>query len=119
MKTLIITSPHPQRRSGIVAVDLYNSLKEIDGNEVKIITKPYDKFSNPDFFSYESKANYYASKIFRKFKTLFTMLKLYKPRLSQTDKEYAIQDYDQTRTRISTKKFLKKVAKKWSTVRYK
>jgi len=109
MKILIITSSHPYKASGVVALDLYNSLKTINGYDVKLITKPYEKFTNPDFVSYESKIDYYISKVQRKFVALFKKIKLYKPLLTKTNRDYAIQEYDQTKTPIATKKILQKV----------
>jgi len=109
MKILIVTSSHPYKTAGIVALDLYKSLKTVNGYDVKLITKPYDKFSNPDFVSYEGRIVYYISKVHRKFITLFKKLKLYKPLLAKTNRDYAIQHYDQTKTPISTKKFLRKI----------
>jgi glycosyltransferase involved in cell wall biosynthesis len=109
MNILIITSSHPHKNAGVVALDLYRSLKKINGYDLKIITKPYDKFANPDFLSYDSKIFHYSSKVHRKFKILFKKLKLYKPLLSKTNRNYAIQQYDHTKTPISSKKFLRKV----------
>lgn len=109
MKILIITSTHPYKASGVVALDLYNSLKKVNGYDVKIITKSYAKFSNQDFLSYHSKIDYFISTIFRKFKTLLKELQMYKPRLSKTNLDYTILDYNQTKTPLSSKKFLRKV----------
>jgi len=108
MKILIITSSHPYKTAGVVALDLYESLKSIDGYDVKVITKPYDNFTNHDFVSYDSKTVLFISKILRKLKKHLEKLKLYKPKLSKANIDYAVQEYDQTKTPISTKKFLQR-----------
>lgn len=107
IKVLIITSSNPRITSGQAVLDMYQSLKNNNLFEVKILSKKHYHFNNSDIVSFDSKFFYYKTKFQKKFKSVLNKIK--PPLLDKTNRNYAIQELDQTITKISTKTIVKKI----------
>jgi len=107
-KILILSNSHPYKTAGIVALDLLNGLKKIEGNEVKLIVNVYDNFPDKDVISLHTKLPYLKKVIIRKIRNKLIKFGLLKSKLNNTNRKYIIQDYDQTKTYYSTERILKK-----------
>ncbi len=115
MKILILTSAHPYKKAGIVALDLYNGLKEIKGNEVKIIVREWDKYTDKNIIPIDTSLHEFWRRIWdirrRIIKKLLKVLFGYKineePKV-KTNPDYCVQGVDQTITFFQTKKILKR-----------
>jgi glycosyltransferase involved in cell wall biosynthesis len=115
MKILIITSSPLYNAAGIVALDLYNGLSGIEGNEVKMIVRPWKNYSDKNIIPIESYLDICFQiflsinhSILNKFKKIIFG---YKEKVKSeviTNPDYYIQDYDQTITYFRTKKILKR-----------
>lgn len=109
MKILILSNSNPYKTAGIVAKDLFEGLKNIPGNNVKLLVRLYDNHSDDDIESIDGCFHHYREWIFRKMKRLLVILKIVKDKKFKTDRDYSVQDYDQTITYYSTEKIIKKV----------
>jgi glycosyltransferase involved in cell wall biosynthesis len=115
MKILILTSSPIYNAAGIVALDLYNGLRGIEGNEVKMIVRPWKNYSDKNIIPIESYLDICFQKllnaihsILNKFKKInFGYKKKFKSEVI-TNPDYYIQDYDQTIIYFKTKKILKR-----------
>jgi glycosyltransferase involved in cell wall biosynthesis len=111
MNILIISSSNPYQKAGIVALDLYNGLRDINGHKVKILSR-FCEAKDPNIISFLSKisndkrrsVNFLRRKI-AKFKARINPVKTNNPK-------YLIQDLDQTATLHSTDAMLRKVGMK-------
>jgi len=109
MKILILTASNPTKTAGIVALDLQKALSAVNNNEVRILAKVYDKYTDKNIIAFDSWFTHYKNLILRKSKNLFVnKLKLLKSSKNKTDRDYSVQDYDQTVTYYSTQVILKK-----------
>lgn len=108
MKILILSNSNPYKIAGIVAKDLFEGLRNIPRNNVKLLVKVYDKHSNEDIESIDGFFHHYRKWIFRKIMRLLVRLKIIKDKKIKTNIDYSVQDYDQTITYYSTEKILKK-----------
>jgi glycosyltransferase involved in cell wall biosynthesis len=109
MKILILSAPHPLKVSGLVAFDLYNALKEIEGNEVKILVKQWDSFTDKNIISYETLFDTSLRRIIEKGKRFLKFKKQSKTKGNRLDPDYHMLNYDLTKTAVSTRKLLSKV----------
>jgi glycosyltransferase involved in cell wall biosynthesis len=115
MKILILTSSHPKKIAGIVAYDLFKGLKNIEGNEVRILTKAWDKYDNKEIIPIDSSFSEYKHRIFVLFKRIKNkLLKVFlgitvnnEPQI-KTDPDYAMMVPDQTITYYNTKRIIKR-----------
>jgi glycosyltransferase involved in cell wall biosynthesis len=77
MKILILTSPHPLKASGIVAYDLLDCLSSIEGNDVRILVRKWDKYEDSRIVTIETTIEHYLYAIIRGIKRVSkTILKL-------------------------------------------
>lgn len=112
MNILILSSYNPHKNAGIVAKDLLEGLRNIPGNNVKLLVNVYDKYIDDDIESIEGCFHHYKKWIHRKTKRLFVKLKVKRDKRSNIDSNYCVQDYDQTITYYSTGEILKKIDSK-------
>lgn len=108
MKILILTTFNPFKIAGVVALDLYKGLSAINGNEVKVLVKAWDRYPDKNIIPFESRFTHNKNRVFRKFRNLLARFKILKPAYKRTNQDYFVQDYDQTITYYSTKALLKK-----------
>jgi len=109
MKILILTASNPYKTAGVAALDLYKGLNAISGNEVKILVKAWDKYPDKNIKAFESRFTYNKNWFCRKVRKLLTSLKFSKPKIKITNRDYSVQDYDQTITYYSTKCILERI----------
>lgn len=64
MKILILTTSHPKKNAGIVASDLFKGLNEIKGNDVRLVTKDWDKYKNKNINSIDTNFTEYKRRVF-------------------------------------------------------
>ena len=110
MNILIISSTNVNYSSGQAVLDIYNSLKTVDSWKVKILTNKYDNYTNQDIISF---SNWIEDKFFylqEKLNNLLSKSKLYVHKLNGTERKYALQEYDKTKTKISTKNIISKIS---------
>jgi glycosyltransferase involved in cell wall biosynthesis len=115
MKILILTQNHPYENSGIVALDLYEGLKCIEGNEVKIVVSVWDKYADKNIIPIETNFHAYQHRIFNIPRRIFNKLvkiffrhKINNDSQVKTNQDYCVQGVDQTITSFKTKKILKR-----------
>jgi len=115
MKILILNSSNPFISSGIVALDIYNGLKEIEGNEVKMVVRDWDKYTdkniipiNSDFQEYIQIFLHVPRRILNKLWKIFFRNKVNYKYKVKTNPDYCLQDIDQTITYFKTSKILKR-----------
>jgi len=108
MKILILSKSDPYKNAGIVAKDLLDGLKNHEGNEVKLIVKVWGHYPDKDIIPIDSFFMYNQKRLFRKGFNLLKRLGLFRKNTFKTNRDYNVQDYDQTITYFSTKKILKK-----------
>jgi glycosyltransferase involved in cell wall biosynthesis len=131
MKILILTQNHPYKNNGTVALDLYNQLKELEGNKVKMIVSAWDKYPDKNIIPIDTKYPKFLVGILRIPIRLFNKLgKIffgYKVRNEpkgythpfnnvKTHPEYCVQGIDQTITTVKTKYILRKAGFKPDTI---
>lgn len=116
MKILIISSTHPFKNAGIVAYDLYKGLKSIDDNDVKILTKVWDKYSNKDIIPVNSsitekilKGKFLFRILAKKLLKILFNISLKEKQKTITNPDFEFQNEDQTATFFETKKLLKRI----------
>jgi len=108
MKILILSSSHPYRIAGIVAKDLMDGLKEIEGNEVKLVVRVWDNYPDKNIISIDGFLKYHRKRIFRKGINGLKRLGFFRKETLKTNRDYSVQDYDQTTIYYPTEKILKK-----------
>ncbi|MBA7672828.1 D-inositol-3-phosphate glycosyltransferase [subsurface metagenome] len=108
MKILILSNSHPYRTAGIVAKDLMDRLKEIDGNEVKLVVRVWDNYQDKNIISMDGFFKHNQKRIFRKGINGLKRLGFFRKEIIKTNRDYSVQDYDQTRTYYPTWRILKK-----------
>jgi glycosyltransferase involved in cell wall biosynthesis len=114
MNILILTTSHPEKYSGIVAYDLYKGLKNINGNNVKILTKTWDRYKDDNIISIDSGITEYKRRIShlirRIIKKLLYVLFSYTLREpnAKINPDFGLQDADQTITFFKSTKLLQK-----------
>lgn len=110
MKILLLTSSNPYITAGIVALDLYKGLSEIEGNQVKMLVRTWGEYNDVNIISFDSRLRFLKKKYFKKLEILIKMfLKFFVNKVKKTDPNYSIQDFDQTITYHSTQKILNKI----------
>ncbi len=109
MKILMVSTLHPYKVAGVVALDLYKGLKEIEGNEVKMLVKVRGKYPDKNIVSFDTFYDYLKAGIIRKYRNGLLKLGLMKNRTIKTNPDYHVHDVDQTITYYSTTKILVRV----------
>lgn len=116
MKILILTYTNPFNASGIVAYDLLASLSSIEGNDVRILVREWDKYEDNRIVTIETAFEHYLYAIIRRIKrfrkkTLKFIFKNYKTKdeklKDKINSDYYFE-YDMPKTFFSTKKILKR-----------
>lgn len=110
MKILILSNSHPYRTAGIVAKDFMDGLKEIDGNEVKLVVRVWDNYQDKNIIPIDGFFKHNQKRIFRKGINSLKRLGFFRKEIIKTNEDYSVQDFDQTITYYPTKKILKKAA---------
>ncbi len=108
MKILILSNSHPYRTAGIVAKDLMDGLKVINGNEVKLVVRVWDNYQDKNIIPIDGFFKYNQKRIFRKGINGLKRLGFFRKEIIKTNRDYSVQDYDQTRTYYPTWRILKK-----------
>ena len=108
LKILILSNTNPYKTAGIVVMDLYRGLKEIGGNEVRLLVNAYGKHPDKNVISLQTSYLHKKNWVIREIRRILIRLNLAKCRLKTTNRDYAVQDYDQTATYYSTEKILRK-----------
>jgi glycosyltransferase involved in cell wall biosynthesis len=116
VKILILTYTNPFNASGIVAYDLLIGLSSIEGNDVRILVREWDKYEDNRIVTIETAFEHYLYaiirriKLFRK-KTLKFIFKNYKTKdeklKDKINSDYYFE-YDMSETVYSAKKILKR-----------
>lgn len=114
MNILILTTQHPYKTSGIVALDLYRALKTANGNDVRILTKPWDSYQDKSIIAINSRLEEYWKKLINLPKRILNGFRreLLNDQLKEKNKsnpDYHFQGIDQTITYCDTHKLLKHV----------
>jgi len=120
MNILIITPSNPNVSAGVVASDLYGALSAIDGNNVLIFTKNYDRTLGAHVTSYYNKRQQMVWNIKRRLenvkKRVQKIVNLFPNKLTSIffnnqskNINYAFHDYDMKREYVSTDKILRKI----------
>ena len=105
MKILIISAPDPHKVAGTVAYNLYKGLKD-KGHQVKLLVNTYGKYGDADITCMQSYSDVLVKKIRnRGLKFINKYVKV----LPKKDKDYSIQDLDETVEHYKTKALLKKI----------
>ena len=108
MKILILSNSHPYQTVGIVAKDLMDELKEINGNEVKMVVRVWDNYQDKNIIPIDGFFKHNQKRIFRKGIKGLKRLGFFRKEIIKTNRDYRVQDYDQTRTYYPTWRILKK-----------
>jgi glycosyltransferase involved in cell wall biosynthesis len=109
MKILLLSTSHPYKSAGLVSLDLYNGLKEIYGNEVKMLVKVWGNYPDKNIISLESHFSFLKVKIIRKIKRILRISNVSKTSSLVKNPDYAFQDFDHTITYFNTSEILKKI----------
>jgi glycosyltransferase involved in cell wall biosynthesis len=107
MKILILSSPDPTKTAGVVARDIYDGLARIKGNKVKMLVKSWNKYDDENIITCESRLTAFNKNIYSRLKNKLLKYKIIKK--VETNPDYHVQDYDQTKTYYSSKKMIAKV----------
>jgi glycosyltransferase involved in cell wall biosynthesis len=109
MKILILSSSHPYKAAGIVAKDLLDGLRSINGNEVKLVVQEWDRYHDKDIISVDSSfIRHQGRRFLRRTINYIKRIGLLKKRAKKVNNDYCIQDYDQKITYYKTQKILKR-----------
>lgn len=96
MNILLISTNHPNKISGIVALDLFQGLKEIPGNNIRMVVKPYDKYTNHDIIPIQSDFQWNMFRVKTRTRNLFLSKKRDRQPQIKSDINYCMLDGDQT-----------------------
>jgi len=108
MNILILSSPHPFKIAGVVALDIYKGLKEIEGNEVKMVVKVWDNYPEKDIIPIDTFYGDIKARIIRKLQKELLKYEILKETPLVTNPDYQVLDYDLSVNYYSTNKILKK-----------
>jgi glycosyltransferase involved in cell wall biosynthesis len=108
MNILILSNSHPYKDAGIIAKDLLNILNIDKKNNVKLIVREWDSYTDKRIEPVDGYFNFKRKIFLRKTNTLFKQLGVLNNKSLRTDQEYSIQDFDLTKTYYSSKKILRK-----------
>ncbi|QCX39133.1 glycosyltransferase [Aureibaculum algae] len=117
MNILILTSNNPYKNSGIIAYNLYKSLKEKE-HLVTIIVAEHEKHIEEDIISINSSLDILIHKIKRKSRKIIKSIFSFKKKGIKLNNIYAINDYDNSKQNYSTKSILRKLKTKPDAILY-
>ena len=109
MKILILSTSNPFKAAGIVSLDLYNGLKGIEGNEVKMVVKIWDDYSDRDIIPMQRHYKQTKENFVRRFKHLLKRFNIFESKKNLMNTDYLIQDIDQSVSYYSTLEILNKI----------
>lgn len=104
---LIISAADPYKSAGVVALDLYEGLSKIEGNNVVLLTK-FCVSNNQDIKSFLTPIENNAEKVKRKLMKILVKTRLVQNKMIDTLPDYHVLDFDQTKTFYKTKTLLRK-----------
>lgn len=111
MNILILSAYHPYKTAGVVALDLFEGLKNIEGNEVKLIVRKWDKYPDKNIIPLKLISFHLLKGLERKLSPFLNKIGLRKIKPSKSQKSdpgYCVLENDLTITYHSTKSILKK-----------
>lgn len=116
MKILIISgADNKYRGSTFVPFDIYDGLKRIKGNEVKVLFKNWNTYDDKNvitlhtfFEGLKSRFFFNLSRVIRRIHALAIGFKVWKDVRIKYNSEYIVQDIDQTITYYSSEEIIKK-----------
>jgi glycosyltransferase involved in cell wall biosynthesis len=108
MNVLILTSSNPNKIAGIIAKDLFESLKRNKDIEARLVVREYDKYEVKGVFSVNSKIDHFLIRVVNRLNIILSALRLIKERTIKTDPDYFILDYDQSKEYYKTRQLLSK-----------
>lgn len=106
MKILILSAPDPYKVAGTVAYNLYKGLKG-KGHEVKLLVNTYGKYNDSDIACMQSFTDVLVKKARNR---VLKFINKYIKVIPRKDKDYSIQDLDETVEHYKTKDIIKKAA---------
>lgn len=107
MNILIISTPSPSRTSGVVAHNLYATLKSNENN-IRVLCRFYENFDSEDFCSMETYLDVVKKNLKNKINGLKHRFGIVNKKVI-TNIDYHVQDFNQTIQYYSTKEILKKI----------
>ncbi len=114
MKILIISAPDPYKVAGTVAYNLYKGLKD-RGHTVKLVVNTFGKYPEADIVCMQS----YPDVILKKIKNrILNFINPFVKVIQKKDKDYSMQDEDETILLYKTKDVLKKAGIKPDAILY-
>lgn len=116
MNILIFTTTRPNIASGIVAYDFLKGLSTIEGNDVRILVREWDKYKDSRVIPIETTIEHYLNATVRRIKrgrnfllkNIFTDYKTQDEKLKESLNSDYYFEYDISKTVYSTKKILKR-----------
>jgi glycosyltransferase involved in cell wall biosynthesis len=108
MNVLILTSSNPNKIAGIIAKDLFESLKRNKDIETTVVVREYDKYEEKGILSVDSKVDHFLIRVANRLHIILRALRLIKERAIKTDPDYFILDYDESKEYYKTRQILKK-----------
>lgn len=116
MKILILTYTNPINASGIVAYDLLIGLSSVDGNDVRILVREWDKYEDNRIVTIETAFEHYLYAIIRRIKRfrkktlkfIFNNYKTKDEKLKEKINSDYYFEYNMSETFYSTKKILRR-----------
>lgn len=116
MKILILTYPNPFNSAGIVAYDLLTGLSSIEGNDVRILTKAWNKYDDNRIITIETAIEHNFNAVIRHIKRIrerllkfvFNGYKTMQEKVTDKINSDYCFEYDMTKTFYSSGKILKR-----------
>lgn len=111
MKVLILSSSDPYKIAGIVAKDLLESLNADKSIKATLLVRVWGKYTSDDIISLDSIITYYVDWFRRKIKGVLRLAGIYgreSKQIKNSDPQYTVRDYDQTKAIYSTQRILDK-----------
>ena len=102
MKILILSTSHPYKTAGVVAKDIFDGFRKINSNEVKLVVKEWGLYHDKDIVSVDSFFKHISKWLYRKGNNLLRKLRIYRKKALKFNRDYSVQDYDQTTTYYTT-----------------
>ncbi|MCK4664915.1 MAG: glycosyltransferase [Bacteroidales bacterium] len=109
LNILILSNSNPYKIAGFVSLDILNGFRRIQGNKVKLIVRIWGNYKDKDIIPLQSFLGYKLNRIFRKIKNGFIRLKIIKDKIRNSNRDYSVQHYDQTKMLYSTNEILNKI----------
>jgi glycosyltransferase involved in cell wall biosynthesis len=109
MNILILSSSHPYKMSGIIALEIFEKFKNTPDYKVKLLVKPYEKFEDANILSIQSDIDYFFYRIkTRLYNEMQRFFMFKKNRTINTDSIYSFFEIDETKTFYTSTKILQR-----------